>query len=121
MKKELLYGGVLLLSGALYAEQAVNPDTLKKEATSVEYSLIIARDESCDEAAWNRIVDMATQATKRGETDSAEAVEEALKYMEESCTLAKKAPGIYVTLLVDDGESIKGCEGVCGGDDHKDR
>ncbi len=122
MKKEILFSVALLLSGAMHAEQKVSLDDIKKEANTIVYTMTITRDETCDEAAWNKAVDITAEVAQRGDgSGSDEMVDATLQAMKETYKLAGEN-GIHGSLNIGigDGEELtKGCDGICGGGDDR--
>ena len=123
MKRTILCGYALLISTALCAEQEMSVADMQKKADTIEYSMIIMRDETYDDATWNRMVDIAAHVTQKRDTNDNEMFDAAIAAMKESFALAG-APGIHGIFHIEIGNDealLKGCDGVCGGDDHKER
>ena len=125
MKKEMLLSGALLLSSGVFAEQKeMSLEDIKKDANTIVYSLTITKDTKCDEDAWSKAIDITAELSLRGdEASDKDMVDATLKAMQEVYALTD-AEGIHANLNVGVGDSedfTKGCDGICGGDDPKDR
>ncbi|TET34280.1 hypothetical protein E3J61_03060 [Candidatus Dependentiae bacterium] len=124
MKKEIVFSAALLLSGAMYAEQEVSLDDIKKEANTIVFTMTITRDAACDEEVWAKAIDITAEVAQRGDSSSSdEMVDATLQAMKETYQLAGEN-GIHGSLNIgigDGAELTKGCDGICGGDDPKDR
>jgi len=125
MKKEIVFSAALLLSGAMYAEkEVVSLDDIKKKANTIVFTMTITRDEVCDEAAWNKAIDITAEVAQRGDGSGGdEMVDATLQAMKETYKLAGEN-GINGSLNIGIGDGVeltKGCDGICGGDDPKDR
>ncbi len=131
MKKEMLFSAVLLLSTvALAKTEEFNFDAVEAEQVeSITYTIKVFKDDGYDKEAWADLVALGTQAAKRGqasetgEVSTDDVVKFTLQAIEKSYECADKE-GIHGNLNISVGskeDATKGCEGICGGDDSKDR
>jgi hypothetical protein len=135
MKKEMLFGVALLCSGIALAEvpeldfDAVDPD----QVDAITYAFTVFRDETYDKASWADLVSLGTQVakctvvSKAGNISTDELVKSTLEACKQSYACTNKE-GIHGEVNIwlndeplDNEDATKGCDGICGGDDPKDR
>lgn len=148
--KKMILGAALLLSGVACAttrEFDVN-SIEPQDVETVTYTFRVFKDENHDAEAWSELVDLGLQVAKRGsEIESNKEEINAMLYatlqaIEKSYSYAGRE-GIHGDLRIwfdngsldeeltedlskgsdcaEESDCTKGCDGVCGGDDRKDK
>jgi len=140
MKKEMLFSVVLLLSTVALAEKEESVIDAEKAGTinTITYSFTVVRESAYDQEAWTKLVELVSQAIKcgiaseEGDLSNDELMDATLKSIKESYSYAGKegirgnfnvsmCGGLAADIWFGYDNPTKGCDGICGGDDPKDR